>query len=38
MMNSFQITPPETNLNKDYLYNTYGFYAQDDCSSSSASP
>lgn len=30
LITEMQVTPPATNLNKDYLYNTYGFYAEDD--------
>lgn len=29
-MNSFAITPPGADTNRDFLYRTYGFYAQDD--------
>jgi len=29
-MSSLQETPPAANTNRDYLYNTYGFYGQDD--------
>ena len=29
-VNSFAITPPAANTNRDFLYNTYGFYGQDD--------
>jgi len=30
MMNSFAITPPGADTNRDFKYNSYGFYAQDD--------
>ena len=30
VINSFAIVPPAAQTNRDFLYNTYGFYAQDD--------